>query len=279
MKWDDTAAFKSATPLLSAQHLVKEYGKPKKDAPAFRAVDDVSFEVYAGQTVSIVGESGSGKSTTARIAGRLIDATAGELSFKGVRVESMKGGLLKELRRQVQFVFQDPFSSLNPRHTAGQIITAPLRYLEVRRPEGARRYAQSLMDRVGLNPNHVDRFPYQFSGGQAQRIGIARALAVEPALVICDEAVSALDVTVQKQILDLLQDLQRERGISYVFIAHDLAVVHQISHRVIVMQGGKLVEQGTRDEVFDAPQTEYTTKLLSAIPHVGQQWKQDRRQR
>lgn len=235
--------------LFRATNLVKEFTTGRRGV--FRAVKGVSFDLDRRETLGIVGESGSGKSTTARMAARLIDPTSGSLEFHGTDVTTLTGKDLREFRSGVQVVFQDPYSSLNPRHTVEQVVSAPLRYQGWKAPGGYRKVVQEAMERVGLNPDHVDRYPAQFSGGQAQRIGIARALVVEPRLVICDEAVSALDVSVQAQVLDLLRDLQRERDLSYIFIAHDLAVVRQIAHKVAVMCSGEVVEQGPRDEIFE----------------------------
>ena len=274
----------SSSALLEADHLVKEFpvagtggliAKPE----TFRAVDDVSLRVEPGETVALVGESGSGKSTTARLVARLIDATSGSVRFDGHDVTTLSGRDLHDFRSEVQVVFQDPFSSLNPRHTVERIITAPLRYQGRKPPGGSRAFTQNLMDRVGLDPMQWQRFPAQFSGGQAQRIGIARALAVGPRLVICDEAVSALDVSVQAQVINLLRQLQAEEGFSYLFIAHDLAVVRQIATRVAVMSAGRIVEEGERDAVFDTPQHEYTRTLLSAVPRIRAEWETARRER
>ncbi|WP_269810076.1 ATP-binding cassette domain-containing protein [Kineosporia rhizophila] len=270
------------SPLLEATDLVKEFpvaGTAGLFTPArkFTAVEKVSFELQAGQTLALVGESGSGKSTTARLAARLIDVTSGTVHLDGQDITALQGADLIEVRRQVQVVFQDPFSSLNPRHTVERIITAPLRYQKRPMPGGARTVARGLMERVGLNPDHVDRYPAQFSGGQAQRIGIARALAVGPRVLVCDEAVSALDVSVQAAIINLLRELQREEGFGCLFIAHDLAVVRQIATRVAVMTAGRVVETGERDEVFDRPQHEYTRKLLAAVPRIRPEWEAARR--
>ncbi len=243
----------------------------------FTAVDDVSFEVELGETLAIVGESGSGKSTTARIAARLLEPTQGTVEFDGEDVTRAGGKELARFRNNVQVVFQDPFSSLNPRYTVERIITAPLAYQGIAPAGGRRAFAQELMERVGLNPDHCQRYPAQFSGGQAQRIGIARALAVNPKLVICDEAVSALDVSIQAQVLELLMRLQRESGFSYIFIAHDLAVVRQISQRVAVMNKGRIVELGSRDQVFGEPRDDYTKTLLAAVPRINPEWDRKRR--
>lgn len=257
-------------PLLKASDLVKEFRTGPRTT--FRAVKGVSFDVARRETLGIVGESGSGKSTTARMAAKLIDPTSGTLEFDGTDVTKTTGSALRAFRGGVQVVFQDPYSSLNPRHTVEQVISAPLRYQGRKVPGGHRKVVRESMERVGLNPDHAGRYPSQFSGGQAQRIGIARALVVEPQLVICDEAVSALDVSVQAQVLDLLRDLQRELNLSYVFIAHDLAVVRQIAHKVAVMKSGEIVEQGTRQEIFDNPKHEYTQSLLAAVPRVDPAW-------
>ncbi|UNX55109.1 ATP-binding cassette domain-containing protein [Georgenia sp. TF02-10] len=274
----------TSAPLLRARSLVKEFST--RDTAGlfghrrtFRAVDDVSLDIAAGQTLALVGESGSGKSTTARLVGRLLDVTAGTVEVDGQDVTGLSGKDLHAFRSTVQFVFQDPYSSLNPRHTVEQIITAPLRYQGRKPPGGSRAFTRDLMDRVGLDPDHHQRYPRQFSGGQAQRIGIARALAVGPRLVICDEAVSALDVSVQAQVINLLRRLQREESFSYLFIAHDLAVVRTIAHQVAVMHRGRIVEAGHRDAVFDAPQHEYTRQLLAAVPRIRPEWERARRER
>jgi ABC-type oligopeptide transport system ATPase subunit len=265
--------------LLSARDLTKRftvrgvYGRKSE----FTAVDGVSFDVRQGETFAVVGESGSGKSTTARIVAKLMEPSAGTLEFEGEDITHATGVQLARYRADVQVVFQDPFSSLNPRHTVERILMAPLDYQGIAPPGGRRTYTRELMERVGLNPDHSQRYPAQFSGGQAQRIGIARALAVGPKLVICDEAVSALDVSVQAQVIELLMRLQRESGFSYVFIAHDLAVVRRIAHRVAVMSKGKIVEQGPCGQVFDDPGDPYTRTLLAAIPRINPEW--DRRRR
>jgi len=269
-------------PLLRARDLVKDFpvaGPARLLLPAkkFTAVDAVSFDLYAGRTLALVGESGSGKSTTARLAARLIDVTSGTVHLDGRDITALRGRDLRGVRRAVQMVFQDPFSSLNPRHTVERIVTAPLVYQKRQVPGGTRRFAQSLMERVGLEPEHVDRYPAQFSGGQAQRIGIARAIAIGPRVLVCDEAVSALDVSVQAQIINLLRGLQREEGFACLFIAHDLAVVRQIATSVAVMTAGRVVEAGARDEVFDRPQHEYTRRLLAAVPRIRPEWEAARR--
>jgi len=270
-----------ATPLCRATALVKEFtshGQMLSRPTTFRAVEDVSFEVFRGETLALVGESGSGKSTTARIVARLMDPTSGTVEFEGQDVTSLKGRALHSFRSDVQVIFQDPYSSLNPRHTVETLVTAPLRYQKRKVPGGARAFTRGLMERVGLNPDHSGRYPAQFSGGQAQRIGIARALAVGPKLVICDEAVSALDVSVQAQVINLLRSLQRDEGFGYLFIAHDLAVVRQIATRVAVMSRGRIVEQGERDRIFTDPQEAYTRTLLAAVPRIDPEWDARRRE-
>jgi ABC-type oligopeptide transport system ATPase subunit len=269
--------------LLQAQDLVKDYTVRSGNAlfgkkTSLRAVDKVSFDVAAGETLAIVGESGSGKSTTAKMIAKLEKPTTGTVTFDGADVTTARGDSLARYRNNVQVVFQDPFSSLNPKHTVERILNAPLDYQGIKPPPGGRRaFAQALMEQVGLNPGHVHRYPAQFSGGQAQRIGIARALAVKPRLVICDEAVSALDVTVQAQVIQLLRRLQKELDLAYIFIAHDLAVVRSIATRVAVMHKGVIVEQGPCQHVFANPQDSYTQTLLAAIPRIDPEW--DRRRR
>ena len=269
-------------PLLRATNLVKEFpvmgtGGLLRPPTRFRAVDDVSFEIRSGETLALVGESGSGKSTTARLAARLLDVTSGTVELDGEDVTGLGRSALNRFRSDVQVVFQDPFSSLNPRHTVERIVTAPLVYQRRTVPGGARAFTRALMERVGLDPDHSQKYPAQFSGGQAQRIGIARALAVGPRVVVCDEAVSALDVSVQAQVINLLRDLQREEDLTYLFIAHDLAVVRQIATRVAVMTQGRIVEEGERDAVFGAPRHEYTRKLLDAVPRIRPEWERRRR--
>lgn len=269
--------------IMRVRNVTKEFvvhgrGVVRSGTTVFRAVDDVSFDVEQGRTLAVVGESGSGKSTTARIAAKLLDATRGTIEFEGADVTTAKGAALAAFRSNVQVVFQDPFSSLNPRHTVQRIVCAPLEYQGKAIPGKRSTFVGELMERVGLNPDHQQRYPGQFSGGQAQRIGIARALAVGPKLVVCDEAVSALDVSVQARVINLLRDLQRELGLSYIFIAHDLAVVRQIADTVAVMSQGRIVEQGERDEVFDRPQGEYTKQLLAAIPQINPEWELARAQ-
>jgi oligopeptide/dipeptide ABC transporter ATP-binding protein len=239
----------------------------RKTVGAVRAVDGVSFDVFEGETLGLVGESGCGKSTTARLMTRLLEPTGGQVLYKGEDISHRSRADLKPLRRDMQMIFQDPYSSLNPRKTVGSIIGEPFVIHDVERDEGKRkRRVQELMDLVGLNPEHYNRFPHEFSGGQRQRIGVARAIALKPKLVVADEPVSALDVSIQAQIINLLEELQAELNLTIVFIAHDLSVVRHVCDRIAVMYLGKIVELADADSLFEHPRHPYTGALLSAVP-------------
>jgi oligopeptide transport system ATP-binding protein len=233
---------------------------------AVRAVDGVTLEIRRGEALGLVGESGCGKSTLARLITALLPVTAGKITFEGQEITKMRGAKLRRMRRKMQMIFQDPFASLDPRMTVGDIIQEPLDNYGIGSGKERQRRVQELLRLVGLNPNFTNRYPHEFSGGQRQRIGIARALAVNPSFIVCDEAVSALDVSIQAQIINLLQDLQREFNLTYLFIAHDLAVVRHLSDRIAVMYLGKVVETAGRNDIYDHPQHPYTRALLSSIP-------------
>ena len=261
------------TPLLSVQHLCKEFpvesgvfGK-RFSKRAVHAVNDVSFDIYAGETFGLVGESGCGKSTTGRCIMHLTRPTSGTVLFEGKDVSKMSKKELKEMRRNMQFIFQDPYASLNPRMTIGEIVSEPLVIHNVM-PDAKEReeYVRGLLDVVGLNPEHINRYPHEFSGGQRQRVGIARAFALKPKLIICDEPVFALDVSIQAQVLNLLNDLQKEYGTAYLFIAHDLSVVQHISDNIGVMYLGNMMEYADWKDLYDRPHHPYTQSLLSAVP-------------
>jgi oligopeptide/dipeptide ABC transporter ATP-binding protein len=259
-------------PLVQVRSLVKHFPITRgiifqKNIGAVKAVDDISFDVMRGETLGIVGETGCGKSTTARLMVRLLDPTSGQVLFDGEDIAQRSGDGLKALHREMQMVFQDPYSSLNPRKTVGSIISDPFAIHGLYKREGERkRRVQDLMDRVGLNPEHYNRYPHEFSGGQRQRIGVARAIALEPRLLVADEPVSALDVSIQAQVLNLLRALQREMGLTLVFIAHDLSVVRHMCDRVAVMYLGKVVELAPSDALYGFPRHPYTGALLSAVP-------------
>jgi oligopeptide/dipeptide ABC transporter ATP-binding protein len=255
-------------PLVEVEHLTKRFpitkGLLKRKVGDVHAVEDVTFTIQKGETLGLVGESGCGKSTTARLVLRLLDRTSGTIRFDGRDISGLGWRQMRPLRREMQMVFQDPYSSLNPRHTIGSIIGAPFAIHKT--PGSTKSKVQDLMNRVGLNPEHYNRYPHEFSGGQRQRIGVARALALSPKLIVCDEPVSALDVSIQAQILNLLLSLQRDFDLTYLFISHDLSVVRHVSDRIAVMYLGHIVELGAADDVYNNPKHPYTAALLSAVP-------------
>ena len=256
--------------LVAVEGLVKHFpiraGLLRRQVAAVQAVDGLDFTVRRGETFSIVGESGCGKSTTARLLTRLLEPTAGRITLEGRDITHLSDEAMRPLRRDIQMIFQDPYSSLNPRHTVGKIVGAPFRLQGVSPPGGVKPAVQDLLAAVGLNPEHYNRYPHEFSGGQRQRIGIARTLALRPRLIVADEPVSALDVSIQAQIINLLQDLQAEFDLTYVIIAHDLSVVRYVSDRVAVMYLGKIVELADREALYGSPMHPYTVALLSAVP-------------
>lgn len=260
----------STDTLLRVEGLRKHYHSPRRwfsrPQPPVQAVDDVSFTVTRGETLSLVGESGCGKTTTAKSVMRLIEPTAGSVLLDGEDLLKLKPEQMRQRRSDVQIIFQDPYASLSPRLKAGEIVAEPLRNFGRHTAAARRERVQWLFSKVGLRPEAIDKYPHEFSGGQRQRLGIARALAMQPKLIICDEPVSALDVSVQAQVVNLLMDLQAEFGIAYLFVAHDLSVVRHISHRIAVMYLGRIVELADRDTLFTAPRHPYTQTLLSAVP-------------
>ena len=261
----------SAQPLLKVDHLVKHFPITRgilvqHEVGAVHAVDDVSFEVYQGETLGLVGESGCGKSTTGRTILQLYRPTSGNVYFRDINLVEQKGEGLRKMRRQMQMIFQDPYASLNPRMTVGEIIGEPMVIHHTAQGKELQDRVEYLLKMVGLNPAFANRYPHEFSGGQRQRIGVARALALDPELIICDEPISALDVSIQAQVVNLLEDLQRDLNLTYLFIAHDLSMVRHISDRVAVMYLGIIVELADREELYNHPLHPYTQALLSAVP-------------
>ncbi|WP_066945619.1 ABC transporter ATP-binding protein [Streptomyces lushanensis] len=257
-------------PLLKVTGLAKHFpitkGVLKRKVGAVKAVDGLSFDVRPGETLGVVGESGCGKSTMGRLITRLLEPTGGKVEFEGRDITHLSAGALRPMRRDVQMIFQDPYGSLNPRHTIGGIVSTPFKLQGIQPEGGVKKEVQRLLELVGLSPEHYNRYPHEFSGGQRQRIGIARALALNPKLVVADEPVSALDVSIQAQVVNLLDDLQEELGLTYVIIAHDLSVIRHVSDRIAVMYLGKIVELADRASLYASPKHPYTKALLSAVP-------------
>ncbi|SHK71470.1 ABC transporter ATP-binding protein [Actinacidiphila paucisporea] len=270
--------------LLQVSGLTKHFpvmgGFPfKRQVGTVQAVDGIDLTVRAAESFGLVGESGCGKSTTGRLITRLLEPTAGTVSYRGQDISHATRKELAPVRSEIQMIFQDPYSSLNPRQTVGTIIGGPMEINGINPPGGREKRVRELLETVGLNPEHFNRFPHEFSGGQRQRIGVARALALEPRLIVADEPVSALDVSIQAQVVNLLQQVQREMGIAFLFIAHDLAIVRHFSQRVAVMYLGKIVEVGDRDSIYQRPRHPYTHALLSAVPEVELEGEERERER
>jgi oligopeptide transport system ATP-binding protein len=261
----------TTTPLVQIHHLKKHFPIHagliiQRHVGAIKAVDDVSFDIYQGETLGLVGETGCGKTTVGRTMLRLYEPTSGQIIFEGRDITALRESDLRRTRARMQMIFQDPYASLNPRMTVGSIISAPLDVHGVEKGKQKRDHVQDLLRMVGLNPDFVNRYPHEFSGGQRQRIGIARALAVSPALIVCDEPISSLDVSIQAQVVNLLEELQAQLGLTYLFIAHDLSMVRHISNRMAVMYLGKIVELADRDEIYTNSLHPYTQALMSAVP-------------
>jgi oligopeptide/dipeptide ABC transporter ATP-binding protein len=273
-----------ATPLLEVNDLkmhfpVRSRGVISRTVAHVKAVDGVSFTLNAGEALGLVGESGSGKTTTGRLITRLQKPTSGQILYEGQDIANASPGALRPIRRDIQMIFQDPYTSLNPRQTVGEIVGAPLAIHKLVPSNKRLARVQELLEFVGLNPEHYNRYPHEFSGGQRQRIGIARAIALKPKLLVADEPVSALDVSIQAQVINLMQDLQREFSIAFLFIAHDLSIVRHFCPEIAVMYLGKIVEKAPRDELYDHPRHPYTKALLSAVPNIEQAMIGGRRER